>query len=92
MTVRSATLVRAALAGAVVCLIAVGVTAPALYRMFDDLTADSIGLLLISSDLSEVLGVTDRILVMRDGRLQGEFQSTATSEEEVLACAVGVAA
>jgi ABC-type sugar transport system ATPase subunit len=63
-----------------------------LYRMFDDLTADSIGVLLISSDLSEVLGVTDRILVMRDGRLQGEFQSTATSEEEVLACAVGVAA
>jgi ABC-type sugar transport system ATPase subunit len=63
-----------------------------LYRMFAELTADDLGLLLISSDLTEVLGATDRILVMRDGRLAGEFQSAATDEEEILACAVGVAA
>ena len=63
-----------------------------LYRMFAQLTADGIGLLLISSDLNEVLGVSDRILVMRDGRLEGEFPSSEASEEQVLACAVGVAA
>ena len=63
-----------------------------LYRMFAELTADDLGLLLISSDLTEVLGATDRILVMRDGRLAGEFESAATDEEEILACAVGVAA
>ena len=63
-----------------------------LYRMFAQLTADGIGVLLVSSDLSEVLGVSDRILVMRDGRLQGAFRGRETSEEQLLACAVGVAA
>jgi ABC-type sugar transport system ATPase subunit len=63
-----------------------------LYRMFNDLTEAGIGLLLISSDLIEVLGATDRVLVMRDGRLEGEFRSDDTDEEELLACAVGVPA
>jgi ABC-type sugar transport system ATPase subunit len=63
-----------------------------LYRMFEQLTETGIGLLLISSDLTEVLGATDRILVMRDGRLEGEFRTDSTDEEELLACAVGVPA
>jgi ABC-type sugar transport system ATPase subunit len=63
-----------------------------LYRMFDELTRSGIGLLLISSDLTEVLGATDRVLVMRDGRLAGEFASAASTEEDLLGCAVGVAA
>jgi ribose transport system ATP-binding protein len=63
-----------------------------LYRMFDELTSRGLGLLVISSDLTEVLGISDRILVMRDGRLQGEFRAADTDEEELLGCAVGVAA
>jgi ribose transport system ATP-binding protein len=63
-----------------------------LYRMFDALTRSGIALLLISSDLTEVLGATDRVLVMRDGRLAGEFTSAESTEEDLLACAVGVAA
>lgn len=63
-----------------------------LYRMFDALTRDGIGVLLISSDLTEVLGATDRVLVMRNGALAGEFRTADTDEEELLACSVGVAA
>lgn len=63
-----------------------------LYRMFDELTRGGIGMLLISSDLSEVLGATDRVLVMRDGRLAGEFVSAQSTEEDLLGCAVGVPA
>ena len=41
-------------------------------------------MLLISSDLTEVLGATDRVLVMRQGRLTGELPSAGTTEEQVL--------
>jgi ribose transport system ATP-binding protein len=46
----------------------------------------------ISSDLTEVLGISDRVLVMRDGRIEGEFRTADTDEEELLGCAIGVAA
>jgi ABC-type sugar transport system ATPase subunit len=63
-----------------------------LYKMIDKLTESGLGVLMISSDLTEVLGATDRILVMREGRLVGELTTAETDEDEVLACAVGVAA
>ena len=62
-----------------------------LYRMFDELTADGLGLLVITSDLTEVLGISDRVLVMREGRIEGEFRAADTDEEELLGCAIGVA-
>ncbi|WBB46764.1 hypothetical protein O3597_16390 [Verrucosispora sp. WMMA2044] len=44
--------------------------------------------LMISSELPELLGMSDRLLVMRDGRVAGELPAGAT-EEDVLALAVG---
>jgi ABC-type sugar transport system ATPase subunit len=55
-----------------------------IYRMIDRLARDGLGVLLISSDLTEVLGATDRVLVMRQGRLVGELPSEGTTEEAVL--------
>jgi ribose transport system ATP-binding protein len=63
-----------------------------IYRMIDTLTQAGLGVLLISSDLTEVLGATDRVLVMREGRLVAEVRSADTTEDEVLAHSVGVAA
>jgi ABC-type sugar transport system ATPase subunit len=45
---------------------------------------------MISSDLLEVLGLTDRIVVMRGGRIAGEFSRAQATEEKIIACASGV--
>jgi ABC-type sugar transport system ATPase subunit len=63
-----------------------------IYLMIDELTRAGVAVLLISSDLTEVIGATDRVLVMREGRLVAEVRSADTTEDEVLAHSIGVAA
>ena len=46
-------------------------------------------MLLISSELDEVLGMSDRVLVMRQGRICGEFPAAGTSETQLLHAALG---
>ncbi len=52
------------------------------------LVADGVAILMVSSELPEVIGMSDRILVMRDGRLAGELPPGST-EEQVLGLATG---
>ncbi len=61
-----------------------------IYQLISDLAADGIGILLISSELPEILGLSDRALVMREGRVVGEFTRVEASEEKLLAAAAGV--
>jgi ABC-type sugar transport system ATPase subunit len=61
-----------------------------IYGIIKDLAGEGMGILLISSELPEILGMSDRALVMREGRLVGEFASEQATEEELLACAAGV--
>jgi len=61
-----------------------------IYHIISDLAEQGIGVILISSELPEILGMSDRALVMREGRLVGEFTREAASEESLLACAAGV--
>jgi ABC-type sugar transport system ATPase subunit len=61
-----------------------------IYQLISDLAADGIGILLISSELPEILGLSDRALVMREGRVVGEFTRAQASEERLLAAAAGV--
>jgi ABC-type sugar transport system ATPase subunit len=61
-----------------------------IYRIISDLAEKGIGILLISSELPEILGMSDRVLVMRDGRMAGEFTRAQASEESLLSCAAGV--
>ena len=56
-----------------------------IYRLIDELAAAGIAILLISSELPELLGLTDRILVMRAGAIVGELPTAAATEEAVLA-------
>jgi ribose transport system ATP-binding protein len=63
-----------------------------LYRMIDGLTRTGLGVLMISSDLTEVLGATDRVLVMHEGRMVADLPSAETDEEQLLAHSIGVAA
>ena len=61
-----------------------------IYRIISDLAKRGIGILIISSELPEILGMSDRALVMREGRLAGEFETVQASEEGLLACAAGI--
>jgi rhamnose transport system ATP-binding protein len=48
--------------------------------------------LMLSSELPEVLGMADRVLVMHEGRLTGELPGASASEEAVMRAATGQAA
>jgi ABC-type sugar transport system ATPase subunit len=61
-----------------------------IYLLINELAAAGKAILLISSELPEVLGMADRILVMHDGRLTGEIADAAgATQEQVLRLAVG---
>ena len=61
-----------------------------IYELMRVLAAEGVAVLMVSSELPEVIGMSDRILVMRDGRLAGELPAGST-EEQVLAVATGIA-
>lgn len=58
-----------------------------IYRAINRLTEQGLGILMISSDLLEVLGMADRIIVMRAGRVAGELSRAEASSERVMALA-----
>ncbi|WP_060892149.1 sugar ABC transporter ATP-binding protein [Streptomyces europaeiscabiei] len=62
----------------------------AIHDLVRRLARDGAAVLMVSSELPELLGMSDRIIVMRDGRIAGELSAGAT-EENVLALAVGTA-
>ena len=55
-----------------------------IYRVMQELAGDGAAVLLISSDIQEVLGVSDRIYVIRKGSIVGELDGRTTSKEKVL--------
>jgi ribose transport system ATP-binding protein len=60
-----------------------------IYALMDELTAEGTAILMISSDLEEVLGMSDRVAVMHEGRLAGILPRSALSEEAVMHLATG---
>jgi ribose transport system ATP-binding protein len=62
-----------------------------IYELMNRLTDAGAGILMISSELPEVLGMSDRIYVMRGGRVQTEIDARAATEERVLQAALGLA-
>jgi ABC-type sugar transport system ATPase subunit len=61
----------------------------AIYGLIRDLAAEGIGILLISSEHEEVLGLAHRVLVMRAGRIVAELDEDGMSEDALLAAALG---
>jgi ribose transport system ATP-binding protein len=62
-----------------------------IYEEMNRLTAKGAGILMISSELPEVLGMSDRILVMRQGRIVAEMDAAGATQEQVLRAALGQA-
>ncbi len=63
-----------------------------IYTILQQLAADGVGILIVSSELPELISQCDRILVMHAGRITGEFDRASATEEAILACAMGQAA
>jgi len=62
-----------------------------IYRLMNDLVRQGVAVLMISSELPEVLGMCDRILVMHEGHLAGELSRENATQERVMALATGSA-
>jgi ribose transport system ATP-binding protein len=60
-----------------------------IYELINQLTAQGVAVLMISSELPEILGMSDRILVMHQGRIHGEFLAEDATQEKILRCALG---
>ncbi len=62
-------------------------TKAAVHRLMSNLAAEGIAILMISSELPEILGMSDRVLVMREGRLTAEFSRADATQEKLMAAA-----
>ena len=60
-----------------------------IYKIINELANQGVGIVLISSELPEVMGMSDRILVMSEGRITGEFSRENATQEKIMACATG---
>ncbi len=61
------------------------------HRILDGLVADGLAVLMISSELPEVLGMADRVIVLREGRITAELSRAEADEDTVLRAAIGQA-
>ncbi len=61
------------------------------HRLMGELAADGLAILMISSELPEVLAMSDRILVMREGSLVAEMKGATATQESVMSAASGLA-
>jgi rhamnose transport system ATP-binding protein len=60
------------------------------HRTISHLASEGLSILLISSELPEILGMSDRVLVMREGRLVAELSRAEATPERVIAAAAGI--
>jgi len=61
-----------------------------IYHLLRGLAGQGVGIIMISSDLLEILGLSERVLVIRGGKIVGEFGRGEATEENVIACASDV--
>ncbi len=60
-----------------------------IYKMMNQLARQGVAIIMISSELPEILGISDRILVMHGGRIRGELTGAEATEEKIMAYATG---
>ena len=60
-----------------------------IYTLIDQLAAQGVAVWMISSDMEELLGISDRVVVMHEGRISGELARTELNEEAVMRLATG---
>lgn len=60
-----------------------------IYQLINQFKQEGLSIILVSSEMPEVLGMSDRILVMHEGQLSGEFSIEQATQEVLMAAAVG---
>jgi ribose transport system ATP-binding protein len=60
-----------------------------IYQLMEQLAADGVAILFVSSEMEELLGMADRVLVMHEGRMAGELAGSGLNEESVMRLATG---
>lgn len=63
-----------------------------IYSLMHEMAKQGMAVVMISSELPEILGMSDRIIVLREGRLAGELTREEASEEKIMALATGIMA
>jgi ABC-type sugar transport system ATPase subunit len=63
-----------------------------IYGLIKNLASAGASVLVISSELTEILKITDRVLIMKDGNLAGELETAGATEESILSIALGAQA
>lgn len=61
-----------------------------IYNIINKLKKSGVGIIVISSELPEILGICDRILVMHNGKITGRFDHSDATQEKIMKCAVNV--
>ena len=61
-----------------------------IYEIMNDLAAQGYGIVMISSDMPEILGMCDRIIVMHEGRVTGEYKRGEANQETLLAASMNI--
>ena len=60
-----------------------------IYNEMNSLVEEGVCIIMISSELPEILGMSDRIYVMSEGRITGEFDIKEATQEKIMAAAIG---
>ncbi len=55
-----------------------------IYSLLTDIVSQNKGIIMVSSDLPELIGMCDRILVMQEGRITGEVSAEEASQEKIM--------
>lgn len=60
-----------------------------IYKLIHSLARGGLAVILISSEMIEVIGMSDRVLVLHEGRIRGELSGNEISESNIISCAIG---
>ena len=64
----------------------------AVHAFMSELAASGLSVIMVSSEIPEIMGMADRVIVMREGRIAAEFTGEAMTPENLVRAAVGIAA
>ena len=60
-----------------------------IYLLMKELADRGVGIIMVSSDLPEIIGISDRVLVVHEGRINGELYKEELTEEKIMTYATG---